>query len=145
MESRLSLDKVDKIKLLLNTFIERQKVTLNERQSLIGTLNFACRVVSHGRPFRCRLLDLTRGLQKPHHQLRLTQSAKAGFSAWKLFIDCFNGIYMFSSMIWGNSEQCSFYTDASVWDLERFSERNGFRKSGPPHRGCQQPMSCASA
>ena len=53
MESRLFLDKVDKIKLLLNTFIERQKVTLNERQSFIGTLNFACRVVSHGRPFPC--------------------------------------------------------------------------------------------
>ncbi len=113
MESRLPLDKVDKIKLLLNTFLERQKVTLKEMQSLIGTLNFACRVVSPGRPFLRRLIHLTRGLQKPHHHLRLTRAAKADLSGWKVFIDSFNGTYMFSSMIWENSEQLHVYTDAS--------------------------------
>ena len=138
MESRLPLDKVDKIKLLLNTFLERQKVTLKEMQSLIGTLNFACRVVSPGRPFLRRLIDLTRGLQKPHHHLRLTQAAKADLSAWKVFIDSFNGTYMFSSMIWENSEQLHFYTDASgVGFGAIFGKKWFFQEWAPLQRALQ--------
>ena len=99
MESRLPRDKVEKIKTLLNEFMGLQKVTLKQLQSLLGVLNFACRVVIPGRPFLRRLIDLTRGVHKPHHHLRLNHEAKADVAAWKLFIDTFNGSYMFSSMI----------------------------------------------
>ena len=113
MESRLPLDKVEKIKKLLNKFMGLQKVTLKQLQSLLGVLNFACRVIIPGRPFLRRLIDLTRGVDKPQHQLRLNHEAKADLAAWKLFIDTFNRSYMFSSMVWESSEQLHFYTDAS--------------------------------
>ena len=113
MESRLPLDKVTHIKHLLAHCLARRKVTLKELQSLIGMLSFACKVVVPGRPFLRRLIDLTRGLQKPHHHLRLNQEAKADLAAWNVFIDTFNGTYMFSSMLWETSEHLHFYTDAS--------------------------------
>ena len=95
MESRLPLYKVEKIKKLLNEFMGLQKVTLKQLQSLLGVLNFACRVIIPGRPFSRRLIYLTRGVDKPHHHLRLNHEAKADLAAWKLFIDTFNVSYMF--------------------------------------------------
>lgn len=43
----------------------QKSATLKQLQSLIGMLNFACKVVPPGRPFLRRLLDLTVGLKKP--------------------------------------------------------------------------------
>ena len=133
MESRLPLDKVEKIKKLLNEFMGLQKVTLKQMQSLLGVLNFACRVIVPGRPFLCRLIDLTRGVDKPHHHLRLNHEAKADLAAWKLFIDSFNGLYMFSSLVWENSEQLHFYTDAS-----KLGYGDIFGKEWFFHQGTQQ-------
>ena len=55
MQSRLPLDKVEKIKKPLNESMGLQKVTLKQMQSLLGVLNFAYRVVIRGRPFLRRL------------------------------------------------------------------------------------------
>lgn len=49
MVARLPGDKVKKIHGLLTEFMIRKKATLKELQSLIGLLNFACRVVVPGR------------------------------------------------------------------------------------------------
>ena len=51
MEARLPLDKVERIQASLASFESRKSCTLKELQSLIGTLNFACKVVPPGRPF----------------------------------------------------------------------------------------------
>ena len=51
MEARLPEDKIQRIKTALSEFRSKQSTTLQELQSLIGTLNFACKVISPGRPF----------------------------------------------------------------------------------------------
>ncbi len=66
-----------------------------ELQSFIGLLNFACSVVTVGRPFLRRLINLTLGLRCPHHKRRLTKAVRADLHAWALFIDHFNGRSMF--------------------------------------------------
>lgn len=50
MEARLPEDKVERIKSALSTFQSQQLTTLQELQSLIGTLNFACKVIPRGEP-----------------------------------------------------------------------------------------------
>ena len=72
MEARLPEDKIERIKTALNEFRSRRSTTLQELQSLIGTLNFACKVISPGRPFLQRMIGLTRGVKKPHHHIKLT-------------------------------------------------------------------------
>ena len=84
MEVRLPQDKLEKLRTILSSFLHRKKVTLLELQSLIGLLNFACAVVSPGRAFLRRIIDLTKGIQKPYHKRRLTKSAKADLTAWSL-------------------------------------------------------------
>ena len=42
-----------------------------ELQSLIGTLNFVCKVIPTPRPFLQRMVELTRKVSKPHHHIKL--------------------------------------------------------------------------
>ena len=45
MEARLPVDKVERIQASLALFQTTKSCTLKELQSLIGTLNFACKVI----------------------------------------------------------------------------------------------------
>ena len=61
MEARLPQDKLVRINQLLKTFKNRRSARLVELQSLIGTLQFACKVVVPGRTFLQRAINLTWG------------------------------------------------------------------------------------
>ena len=72
MEARLLNDKVERIQTTLPSFKSRKSCTLRELQTLIGTLNFACRVVPPGWPFLQRMIELTRRVFQPHHHIKLS-------------------------------------------------------------------------
>ena len=72
-------------------FLSRKKVTLKELQSLLGLLNFACAVVTPGRAFLRRLIDLTRGISHPHFFIRLMRNVKNDLRVWQEFLCSFNG------------------------------------------------------
>lgn len=113
MESRLPMEKVNQIFTLLQTFSKRKKVTLKELQSLLGLLNFACSVVYAGRTFLRRLYDLTCGISKPYHKIRLTKEARADLTVWLQFIRHFNGKTVFMTELWWSSDRLAMYTDAA--------------------------------
>ncbi len=66
-----------KLRNLLNALKHRRKTSLRELQSVIGFLNFACSVVVPARAYLRRMIDLTRGVQKPHHRIRLNNGVRA--------------------------------------------------------------------
>lgn len=113
MEVRLPIDKLVKIRELLDYFICKRKVTIKELQSLNGLLNFACSVVVPGRTFLRRLIDLTRGLKKPHHYAKLTREVKADLQVWKCFCNNFNGKSVILPSTWETSNSLKLFTDAS--------------------------------
>lgn len=76
-------DKLQKCHLLLESFRKRRKVTLRELQSLIGLLNFTCSVIVPGRAFLRRLIDLTVGVRRPHHRIRLSKETKHDMEVWQ--------------------------------------------------------------
>ena len=76
MHARLPDDKLACCWGLLTAFYNKRSVTLKEPQSLIGLLNFACSVVLPGRAFLPRMIDLTKGVHKPYHHIRLTRQCK---------------------------------------------------------------------
>ncbi len=90
------------------------KVTLRELQSLIGLLNFACKVILPGRAFLRRLTNLTRGTTKPHHHIRLNKEARLDIQACKLFLQSFNGEALLLEQRWTNSDKLALYTDAAT-------------------------------
>ena len=91
----------------------RKSVTLEELQSLIGLLNFACCVVVPGRAFLRRLIDLTRGVRKPTHHVRLTKESKYDLQVWLNFLRSYNGKSFFLGSRWYTSKTLKLFTDAA--------------------------------
>lgn len=114
MLARLPVDKVKKCFSLIDSFLERKSVTLREMQSLIGTLNFACTVILPGRAFLRRLIDVTKGIKKPHHHIRINNETKKDLYMWCEFLRDYNCKSFFLSDNWFNSESLALYTDSSA-------------------------------
>lgn len=112
-EVRLPSEKVLKITSTLASVKNRKKITLRVLQSVIGLLNFACCVVLPGRAFLRRLIDLTKGITKQHHYIRLTKKGRADLEMCYFFIKNFNGKILLLNQIWQSSEKLHLYTDAA--------------------------------
>ena len=79
MEAMLPKGKVDKTLNAICCLLPRKRVQLKELQSLVGLLNFACLVITSGRDFIRRLINLTVGVKHAHHRIRLTLETKKDF------------------------------------------------------------------
>ena len=60
---RLPEDKLHQLKSEIQSFKLKRSATLQELQSLIGKINFACNVVPPGRTLLRRVINLTTGLK----------------------------------------------------------------------------------
>ena len=112
-EARLPTEKITKCVQSISDFLTRKKVKLKELQSLIGLLNFACSVITPGRAFLRRLIDLTCGATLQHHFIRLRQDTKEDLRVWLSFLSNFNGKSFFLDENWCNSTKLNWFTDAS--------------------------------
>lgn len=113
MEARLPDDKLTRCRRALTDFLARRSVCLKELQSLIGLLNFTCLVVVPGRAFLRRLIDLTKGVRKPYHHIRLSKGAKLDLALWLRFLQDFNGKSFFLDDVWETSDTLTLYTDSA--------------------------------
>ncbi|KAJ7331886.1 hypothetical protein JRQ81_014066 [Phrynocephalus forsythii] len=89
--SRLPSEKVQALRDTLESLLKKRKCTLKELQSLLGHLNFTCRVVTPGRAFCARFAWATAGIKAPHHHIRLTKGMKLDLQVWLEFWGHFNG------------------------------------------------------
>jgi len=112
-EARLPQEKVDKCIEGIKNARGRNKITLRNLQSLIGSLNFACSVIVPGRVFLRRMINLTIGKNNPHHYIRLTKEIQQDLHIWEIFFQSFNGKSFFLEEAWATSCQLRFYTDAA--------------------------------
>ena len=112
MEAHLPEEKLEKCCSRLTEFLSRKSVSLKELQSLIGVLNFACCVVVPGRAFLRRLINLTKGIWKPHHHFRLTKDTKNDINVWDDFLRSYNSKSFFLSSQWKTSKSLNLFTDA---------------------------------
>ncbi|CAJ0933156.1 unnamed protein product [Ranitomeya imitator] len=91
MECRLPDDKLVAFREEVRKACTWRKITLHDLQSLLGKLNFACRIMPMGRAF-CRRLSLaTVGVKSPLHFIRLTKELKQDLKVWALFLEEYNG------------------------------------------------------
>ena len=113
MVVRIPVSKLQEIKQKIQDILSSKKCTLKKMQSLIGSLNFACRAIIPGRPFCRRLINATCGLTKPHHHLRITPGIKEDLSMWLQFFKDFNGVSVFHERFWVTNEDVQLYTDSA--------------------------------
>lgn len=113
MQARLPEDKLCNARSLLSNWSSKRVCRLQDLQSLIGTLQFACRVISPGRPFMQRIIHLTRGCVRPKQIIFLTQEFRKDILMWQFFLDHWNGVSLFLPPYTESSPQIHLYTDAA--------------------------------
>ena len=113
MEVRLPVDKLNRCTALIETCLRKDKIQLKPLQSIVGTLNFACGAVVHGRPFLRRLINLTIGVTRPCHYIRITHEVREDLKTWLIFPQAFNGKSLMLPQYWLQSPSIDLCTDAS--------------------------------
>ena len=94
--------------------IAKNKCTLKEVQSIIGSLNFACRAIAPGRAFLRRLIGSIKKLTKPHFRMRVTKEMRADLNMWLSFFENHNGVSLFKDPVWYSKGKFHLYTDAAA-------------------------------
>ena len=134
MEARLPQDKLSRINELLNSFKIRRSVRLVELQSLIGTLQFACKVVVPGRTFLQRAINLTRGVPSRFHHIRLNKEFFKDLEMWKVFLLNWNGRSFFLESSHTPAQNLELYTDAAgSIGFGAYFQGRWFQGRWPPH------------
>ena len=95
MEARLPLDKLRRITDAVNSFQSRTSCTKRELLSLLGHLNFACRVIYPGLAFVSYLIRLSCMVKELHHHVKITYECRLDLRMWSLFLEQWNGISFF--------------------------------------------------
>lgn len=131
MQLSLPDDKVQAARQTVDNMFRKKKVQLRELQSLIGVLNFACRVIVPGRAFLRRLINLTRGVTKPHYFIKLDKEARKDLAAWKLFLDHFNGRFLCLPNRWSSSDNIKLFSDACGFGFAAIFGTNWIQGSFP--------------
>ena len=94
---RLPQDKLCRLRGLLAQWLQRRVCRRRQLESLVGTLQHACRVVRPGRTFLRRAIDLlgTPGATKGQHHVRLNREFRADLHWWWTFSTHWNGVAAF--------------------------------------------------
>ncbi|CAJ0956117.1 unnamed protein product [Ranitomeya imitator] len=95
MECRLPADKLTELRQDVVNPIGLKKINLRSLQSLLGKLNFACRIMPMGRAFCRRRLSLaTVGVKSSLHFIRTKKEFRDDLKMWADFLDEYNGRYL---------------------------------------------------
>ena len=113
MEARLPSDKIHRITHILNSFLTKKTCTKQELLSLLGHLNFACRVIYPGRAFVSYLIQLSTTVKSLHHHIKLSKECRLDIKMWSLFLSQWNGVSFFLDENDTYAEDLEFYTDAT--------------------------------
>ena len=132
MEARLPMEKVARITSILDSFLERKTCTKQELLSLLGHLNFACRVIYPGRAFVSYLISLSTTVKKLHHYVKISQECRLDIKMWTMFLKQWNGVSFFLDQQETDGEAMQFFTDATPsgfggyfngrWFCDKFEE-----------------------
>ena len=93
-------DKLSALRAKLSAMAKRRKASLREVQSLVVSIQYVCRVISPGRTFCRRLINLTLGKSNPNHLIRLSREARKDIKAMLEFLETFNGAMSFLPVDW---------------------------------------------
>ena len=94
---RLPPEKLKRLITTIRDWGDRKMCTQRELESLVGSLNYACKVVHPGRTFLQRMIDLLEATgsttdHRPYHHIRLNREYRADLAWWSLFLHPWNGV-----------------------------------------------------
>lgn len=113
METRLPREKLTRITELLETFQYKKSCTKRELLSLLGHLNFACRVILPGRSFISHLIALSTTVEPLHYHIKIDRMCRADLSMWLKFLRSWNGVSFFIDDNITEAADMQLFTDAT--------------------------------
>ena len=139
MQLRLPPTKLQRLKALLVTWLNKRAATKRELQSIIGHLSHAATVVRPGRAFTRGLIETSKIPKCPSHWVRLSPGCQADIAWWYIFLDSWNG----SSMMPPLQPSVVTLSDASgSWGCGATSGMQWFQLQWPPQlQGRSTPLS----
>jgi hypothetical protein len=113
MKAKLPQNKLQRIRGMVASFLTRKKCRKRQLLSLLGHLQFACRVVTAGRAFTARLLQAASSVRELCHFVTLTQEARRDLHMWHILLSNWNGVSLFLDIHTTDSYDMELWTDAS--------------------------------
>ena len=108
---RLPEDKLQRLLKLMREWLQRKACTRRELESLIGSLQHACKVIKPGRSFLRQAITLLTVAQRPHHHIRLNQEFHSDLMWWAAFVTHWNGTSLLINP--NQAQQVALISDAS--------------------------------
>ena len=100
MTARLPHDKTEELRVVIRAWARKKWCTRKELESLVGKLNHACAVVTHGLTFLRRTINLLWD-SKPHRRyIRLNKPCQLDLEWWNEFLPLWNGVSFFDLPEW---------------------------------------------
>lgn len=124
-ELSLPQHKLDRLLAAVELWESKRSCTRRELESLIGTLQHACKVIRPGRSFLRRAIALLSVAKQPYHYIRLNNEFKSDLMWWKTFARGWNGT---SIIVRLGQPEVTMVSDASgVWGCGAWSENSWFQ------------------
>ena len=92
MEARLPKDKLERIQLAIQEWLNKRSATKREILSLVGVLQHAAKVVHPGRTFVSRMYAVAAKVQELDYFTRLNKEFQSDLHWWHTFLDLWNGV-----------------------------------------------------
>ena len=128
-ELRLPIDKLQRLLSTVDTWLSKRSCTRRELESLIGTLQHACKVIKPGRSFLRRAIALLSVAKCQHHHIRLNAEFRSDMMWWKVFSSHWNGTAMIIPKV---SPEVSITSDASgSWGCGAWCTQDWFQLQWP--------------
>ncbi|MGH0120827.1 UNVERIFIED_CONTAM: hypothetical protein FKN15_069653 [Acipenser sinensis] len=91
-EARIPPSKLDHIRLLINTFQVSSSITKRNLLSLLGHFNYSIRIITQGRSFISRLLQLSTTAKHLGSHINITAEERKYIKMWATLISHWNGL-----------------------------------------------------
>lgn len=124
-EMRLSEERMEVLKALIQKWYMRKACTKRELLSLIGKLGHACKIVRPGRIFLRRMIETAARAKQLEHWVRLDEQFRSDLAWWKEFLQIWNGKGFMQVVGSGVKPEVVFASDASgawgcgaVWGVQ---------------------------
>ncbi|XP_033759994.1 uncharacterized protein LOC117342104 [Pecten maximus] len=124
MEARLPMEKVNRIRDILEYFSLRKTCTKRELLSLLGHMNFASRVIRPGRSFVSHLIKLSTSVTELHHHVHLNSAVRSDLAMWSSFLSSWNGVSFFLDDNITLAADLEIFTDATPTSFGGFHRGN---------------------
>ena len=125
---RLPPAKLEKLRQETATWARRKTCRKKELESLVGVLQFACKVVRPGRSFLRRMIALLPTVKSNYHYIKLNKEFRSDLEWWRVFAAEWNGV----SLIEDGSVPVQIATDASgSWGAGGWSGKQWFQLKWP--------------